>query len=152
MADRGRPSVYSKELADKICAMLASGLTLRSICQEPQMPTEACVRHWAIEDRDGFFSQYSRARDIGLDCLADLTLETSGTPVIGEVRTQKSDGTVEIKTGDTVDRSRLHVDTLKWYLCKLAPKRYGDRLHQEHSGPNGDAIRVIYEDIPSKSS
>lgn len=34
---------------------------------------------------------------------------------------------LETRTGDIVDRSRLDVDTRKWYLSKLAPKRYGDR-------------------------
>ena len=34
---------------------------------------------------------------------------------------------VEITTGDAVDRSGLTVDWLKWYLCKLAPKKYGLR-------------------------
>jgi hypothetical protein len=127
MAERGRPSIYTPELADQICEMLSAGMTLRSICQEPQMPCESAVRKWALEDRQGFYALYTRARDIGLDCMADLALEAAATPVIGEKRTRKGDGPEEITTGDTVDRSRLHVDALKWYLCKLAPKRYGER-------------------------
>jgi hypothetical protein len=27
-----------------------------------------------------------------------------------------------------VERTRLQLDTRKWYLGKLAPRRYGDRL------------------------
>jgi hypothetical protein len=33
-----------------------------------------------------------------------------------------------------IDHRRLKVDTRKWYLSKLAPKRYGDRIAVEHSG------------------
>lgn len=46
---------------------------------------------------------------------------------------QKADGGVEITTLDAVDRSRLTVDSLKWYLCKLAPKKYGDKVAAEVS-------------------
>jgi hypothetical protein len=40
-----------------------------------------------------------------------------------------------------VDRSRLTVDSLKWYLCKLAPKKYGDKVAAEVSGPDGGPIQ-----------
>ena len=30
--------------------------------------------------------------------------------------------------GDAVQRSRLRIDTRKWYASKLAPKKYGDKL------------------------
>ena len=94
--------------------MLSSGLSLRAICQEPQMPSEACVRKWAINDAGpGFSAQYVRARDIGLDCLNDRLLEIAETPVIGEKRKQLPDGSVEITTRDTVDQSRLAVDAIK---------------------------------------
>jgi hypothetical protein len=39
------------------------------------MPAEATVRLWAAEDREGFSAQYARARDIGLDALAEEVLE-----------------------------------------------------------------------------
>ncbi len=49
------------------------------------------------------------------------------------------------KTGkinqESYQRARLKVDVRKWYLSKLAPKRYGDRLNQVHTGPEGGAIR-----------
>ena len=49
MAKTGRPTTYSPEIAAKICEMLAAGLSLRAICQEPQMPHESTVRQWARE-------------------------------------------------------------------------------------------------------
>ena len=33
-----------------------------------------------------------------------------------------------------VQRDRLRVDTRKWALAKMAPKKYGDRQVLEHSG------------------
>ena len=31
--------------------------------------------------------------------------------------------------GEAIQRSKLRVDTRKWALSKLVPKKYGDRLH-----------------------
>jgi len=42
----------------------------------------------------------------------------------------KAEKVVEVKTitGDMIERAKLQVDTRKWLLSKMAPKRYGDRL------------------------
>jgi hypothetical protein len=144
----GRPSTFDPQIANQICEMLASGLSLRAICQEPQMPPEATVRSWVVYDYQGFAAQYTHARTIGLDCLADRVIELAENPVVAVKHVQKADGGIEITTGDAVDRSRLAVDTLKWYLCKLAPKRYGERL--ELAGDKGAplTITVVREDVP----
>jgi hypothetical protein len=113
---RGRPSVYSQAKADEICARLAGGESLREICRTEGMPEEAVVRGWVIDDREGFSAQYARVRDLGLDCQNDYLLSVAGD-----------------KTRDPRCRA-VEVDALKWRLCKMAPKRYGDRQMIEHSG------------------
>lgn len=129
MDDRGRPSIYTQEIADLICQKLAEGMSLRAICRSEGMPNEATVRQWAVDDREGFYSQYTRSRDIGLDCMAD------------EVQ--------EIADGDgDVARDRLRFDSRRWYLSKLAPKRYGDKLQAEVTGADGGPIGVQW--LPSE--
>ncbi len=131
---RGQQTLYTPELAQEICLRLAEGETLRSVCKDNHMPDERRVRAWVVEDRNGFAPHYARARDSGLDCMADQLIE---------VARDGSQDNYDPDTGkinqESYQRSRLHVDTLKWYLSKLAPKRYGDRL--THTGPEGGAIR-----------
>jgi hypothetical protein len=115
---RGRPSDYTPELALSICEKLASGLSLRVICSPDDMPAESTVRLWVIEDREGFSAQYTRSRDIGLDCRADRIEE-------------------KIESEGDTQRARLLFDHERWYLSKMAPKRYGDRITQEHTGKDG---------------
>jgi hypothetical protein len=124
MADkrpRGRPSLYSREVAEEICDRLARGESLLKICSSDHLPTDTCVRQWALDDREGFYSQYTRARDIGLDVRADRLEEK----LTGEPDTQ---------------RARLLFDHDRWYLSKMAPKRYGDKVINEHGGSDGGAI------------
>jgi len=98
-----------------ICERLAQGESLRSICLTDESPAESTVRGWVIDDREGFSAQYTRARDIGLDCRADRIEE-------------------RIDSIEDVSRARLIFDHERWYLSKLAPKRYGDKVQTEHSG------------------
>lgn len=57
-------------------------------------------------------------------------------------RKMMADGKVEeaVEIGDMVDRSRLQVDSRKWLLSKLVPHKYGDKITQEISGPNGKPL------------
>lgn len=46
-----------------------------------------------------------------------------------------SEGVTSTRTNaEVIQRSRLRVDTRKWLMSKLAPKKYGDKLGLEHSG------------------
>ena len=47
----------------------------------------------------------------------------------------------EIPNHEHIQRSRLRVDSRKWLASKLAPKKYGDRLAAELSGPDGGPIQ-----------
>jgi len=137
----GRPSKYTPALAAAICARLAAGESLRAICRGKGMPSEATIRVWARDDVEGFYAQYARARDIGLDVLADETLAIADTPMEG-VRIEKSkDGIKEVRE-DMLGHRRLQVDTRKWYLSKLAPKRYGDKTSMELTGADGGPVQI----------
>jgi hypothetical protein len=138
---RGRPLTYDKETAHAICVRLARGETLRAICRDEGFPPESTVRAWALEDVDGFGARYAYARQLGLDAMADQLLEIADD--------SRHDFTTDahgnrLVNGEHINRSRLRVDARKWYLAKLAPKRYGDKV-DVHVGPEGGAplITVI---------
>lgn len=120
----GRPTSYTQEIADLICAKLAEGMSLRAICRSDELPTEACVRQWAIEDREGFYSQYTKARQVALDIMADEVNEIADN-----------------ESGD-VARDRLRFDARRWYLSKMAPKRYGDKVAHVGGGEDDAPIRT----------
>lgn len=131
---RGRPSLYTTEIAERICERLAAGETLRSICRTSDgVPSEATVRAWALDDIGGFSAQYMRAREIGYHGLFDEILEIADTTQEGVTTTQKITGT-EIRTGDMIEHRKLRVDSRKWMLGRALPKIYGDKLDVDHSG------------------
>jgi hypothetical protein len=41
-----------------------------------------------------------------------------------------------------INRSRLRVDTRKWLMSKLAPKKYGDKVDLRHAGEGGGPLKI----------
>lgn len=124
MNKRGRKLTYKPEIADEICDRLAQGESLRSICRSEGMPPPSTVRWWVVDDVQGFAAQYARARDFGLDEMAEEIIDIADTRTDGH---------------DDVSHRRLQIDARKWILCKLAPKRYGDRTALDANVTSGDS-------------
>ncbi len=134
----GRPTLYTEALAAKICARLAEGETLRSICRDKAMPNKATVLRWLADKKKAEFrDQYAHAREMQADALFDEALEIADN-TSGDWAVDK-DGKKTLGH-EHVQRSRLRVDTRKWAAGKLAPKRYGDKI--QHTGEGGGPIRT----------
>lgn len=141
--EAGRPTIYSDELAEQICARIANGESLRSICRDPDMPERTTVYLWGIRDRDGFFNRYAQARLMQAQTLFDecIDIADDGSNDWME-KTLRSGETIEVVNHEHVSRSKLRVDTRLAMIKKLDPQRFGDKIQQEISGPDGGPIRV----------
>lgn len=141
MTKIGRPSSYTPEIAAEICERLANGESLLAMCRDSHMPHRATVHRWITDNVEGFCDKYARSRDIGLDAMADEILEISDTPVEGQRTEQSADG-FKVVTEDMLGHRRLQVDARKWYLSKLAPKKYGDKTAMELTGADGGPVQI----------
>jgi len=111
----GRPTDYNEEIAARICSEVASGRSLRSVVKDDDIPAMSSVFLW-IAKYPIFSEQYAQAQ-------SDRTVAWSEDLV--EIADDAS--------GDT-QRDKLRVDTRKWLMSKMAPKRYGDKIETVHSG------------------
>ena len=136
----GRPSVFTDQLADELCAQLSEGRSLRSICETDEMPCKSTVFSW-LRTNEEFRRQYEIAKQEAADSMADeiLDIADDGTNDYMEKLTEGQAPSYAYN-GEHVQRSRLRVDSRKWIASKLKPKKYGDRVAQEISGPDGGPI------------
>ena len=93
-------------------------MSLRKACLRTGLDAARFLR--AVDADPELAKQYARARQALLDKMADEILEMADAPV------------PVLDNGATdnalVRQRQLQVDTRKWFLSKLAPKIYGDRL------------------------
>jgi Bacteriophage Sf6, terminase small subunit-like len=120
-------NLYTPALGDIICKRVSEGESLRAICRDHGMPSEGTVRGWAREDRDGFGSRYRLARELQLDHWADLIIDIA-----------------DEEDRDPRDR-QIRIETRKWVMSKLGPRRYGDRLLV--AGEAENPLRVLHEQV-----
>lgn len=104
-----------------ICEALIQGHSLRNICKQKGMPGKSTVMEWLAKDAE-FSDQYARARTLQAETLLEEILEIADD---GSRDYVSEDGRL-VPDHDHIARSRLRVDTRKWAMSKLAPKKYGD--------------------------
>lgn len=132
----GRPLTYSKEIADLVLERMSEGTPLRQICEaNDSLPGESTIRGWAVQDVDGFAARYARAREAQMEALAEDIIAISDDSGL-DVTVDPDSGSPRID-GEAIQRAKLRVDTRKWLMSKLAPRRYGDKVDV---GVNGELV------------
>ena len=145
----GRPRMYTRELADKICDLLSTGMPLTKICAMEGMPAYKTVMSWLWIDhpeKEEFGKIYARAREMQTERMIDEITTLADECMIGEktkIVRDKDGERIEVSRGDMVDRSRLRVDARKWIAAKLLPRKYGDRLELSGNANDPLVIKIV---------
>jgi hypothetical protein len=137
----GRPSDYTQETADRICAQLAEGKSLRTICKADDLPSCQTVYAW-LRTHAEFLAQYTRAKEDAADAFAEEMLDIADEASNDWMEVHDKDNAGYRFNGEHVNRSRLRVDTRKWIASKLKPKKYGERVQAELTGKDGGPIET----------
>lgn len=123
----GRPRTFDREKVMKaICAEISQGRALARMCEEnDEYPTTTTIWEWLDAD-PALAAMYARARQEQADYMADQIVEIADTC-------------------EDPQKARLQVDARKWVAAKLKPRKYGDKVAAELSGPDGGPIEVAVE-------
>lgn len=118
---------------EEICERIAECVALHVIASDIGISKGSLIV-WLATYPD----QYARAREAQADKHAEdiLAIADDGS----NDTYQTDDG--EVTNHDVIARSRLRVDARKWLASKMAPKKYGEKVVQEHTGPGGGAMSL----------
>jgi Asp-tRNA(Asn)/Glu-tRNA(Gln) amidotransferase B subunit len=124
---KGRSSIYTDDLAVKILSRISMAESVRRICEDEGMPDIDTIYQWLFKDLNGFAERYARAKQEAM-----------------ELKSEEIEQIVDSVQKDTasIAKARLQVDTKKWLMSKLAPKKYGEKLVQEIGGIDGKPIQT----------
>jgi Fe-S-cluster formation regulator IscX/YfhJ len=92
------------------------------------MPALSTVFLWLSKHKE-FSDQYARAKEMQMEAMAEEILQIADSA-----------------DAETYNPARLQVDTRKWLMSKMAPKRYGDKI--EHTGDL--SIKTVLVPSPAK--
>lgn len=131
----GRPHGYTEEKALEICELVADGHSINKISKMPDMPARSTILKW-FRDVPEFSDMYRHAKEIGFEVLADEIIDIADA--------------AENIDKDECRRHQLMIETRKWLLAKLQPRKYGERVTQEIVGNREEApvqVEVTKEEI-----
>lgn len=135
MSKRNTPATKAAKI-DAVLAGMGKGLSAYKATQAAGVPWGTWTE-WVATD-DALAVKYTRARETLVERMAqELADIADEPPPLGP------DGKVD---NGWVQKHRLQVDTRKWLLSKLAPRKYGERLEVagDASAPLQAAVTVSF--------
>lgn len=128
-------SEYNQEQATRFCELISEGKSMRSACQEKGMVAPKTIFAW-LRKYPEFNKQYDVATKERTEAMAEELLD-----IADDARNDfMADNYQEGKTpgyqlnGENIQRSRLRVDTRKFLMAKMKPKKYGEKLDLTTNG------------------
>jgi len=106
------------KLADAVLANMESGMSCWKACEKAGVKNSTFML-WVSQD-SALAENYARARENYVERIAQEVMELSDVDV-GETPDGRKDWAA-------VQKHKLQVDTRKWLLSKLAPKKYGEKI------------------------
>lgn len=126
-----RPSSYTEQTADLICLRLAEGLSLVKICEMDGMPDKSTVFRWLFKHEE-FRDKYAHAREHQAEAMFEEMLSVAYDGSKDWItKIGRSGVEYEAVNHEALNRSRLIVDTIKWCLARMSPRKYGEKLTQD---------------------
>jgi hypothetical protein len=126
----GRPTLYTPELAEKICELMTMGNSIKSICALEDMPGETTLYRWLTNNTE-FLEKYRAAREVQAESFFEEMIREA-TDRSGDYF---MDGNQPRPNAANVMRSKLIADNLKWVLARMNPKKYGAATELAPSAP-----------------
>jgi len=121
-----------------LISKIESGSSLRKALLEESI-SSATFYQW-IENDELRQKQYARACEERADKIFEDILEIADDSSQDELITENG----VMQNSEFIARSRLRVDSRKWMVGKLNPKKYGDRTIL--SGDSENPITISFED------
>lgn len=127
---RGRPSIYSAELAEEVSFRLMEGRSLRSISQDDDMPSLRTLVRWIATEGHEFQKVHAHAREVQAEMLADEMMDVAndGTNDWMEIKNRDGECIGWKVNGEAVQRSKLRLEQMRWNAERLKPRKYGARV------------------------
>jgi len=135
----GHPVVWTPEkkvlAVQKICKLIAtSEQGIHTICSnDPSLPSVSTFLDWKYDDKS-IKDDYARAKEDQAEFMEEQILKITNeakeplrNPATGQPLRNKDGSLMMRKSSEETNYARLAIDTRKWLMAHLRPKKYGER-------------------------
>lgn len=130
----GRPTVFSEELISEFLYRIAKGRSVKSVCDDKDMPHRSTIYEWLAQNAD-FSDRYARASEQRADQYFDEMLDIADKALPEEVQ-----------------KAKLQIDTRKWVLARMNPKKYGDKKDNHSADKAIDLMADLMKELSDKGA
>ncbi len=122
-----------QQIFDDICEIIISGKSLRFALKEVSLPAKTFFV-W-LRDNEVLGKQYARATTERAELMFEdmFDIADDGTNDWMEKKNDKGEVVGWSINGEHIQRSRVRIDTRKWALSKMMPKKYGDMIKIDYN-------------------
>ena len=119
-----------KEVFNNICLKIGvEGMALRNVLKLDDMPSSQTFYNW-LNDDESKSKQYARVCNDRSDKIFEDILNIADSTADDIIVDEQGK---PVTNHNVIQRDRLRVDTRKWYLSKLNPKKYSDKIQVDTS-------------------
>lgn len=134
----GRPTLYTEALADRICDLIAQGVSELKIGEMPGMPSHTTIWKWKDEHPE-FLERSARARERSAEVFEQRRLDTANW-LRREAETRAQTG--ENFPKGVVEAMRAVMQEDARSAANRYDSRFGDRKKVALTGADGGAIKT----------
>lgn len=111
------------------------------------MPSARTVHLWLLEKgKNEFFQQYLRARNIQAETMFEEILDIADDGSNDYMTITKGNNEYNVEDREVTNRSKLRVEARKWYLSKVLPKKFGEKVDVTSGGKPIPLLNVLHND------
>lgn len=138
----GRPTIYTKELAERICELVATHtIGIKALCKMyDDLPDQHTIKQWRQKNSE-FSTLYNKAKQFQ----AQLLVEECEDLIPLEIKTYFDDAGNERYDPVSATLIKEKIAHRRWMAARLAPKVYGDRqtIEQTVTVKHEDALKEL---------
>jgi hypothetical protein len=129
--DAQQAAQHAKDL-DRILSRLSEGELVQDIAKDLEINRSTIFR-WTQRDPE-FGASFQEARIFQAHALSEQNISIA-----------------DASKPETAQVDRLRVDTRKWFVSKIAPRIYGERIVNEITGEDGAPIQIDRALVPGEA-
>ncbi len=128
-----------RDILDYLYDQMRIGRSMNSVCGKDTfngklVPPAKTIYEWIEEGKEAEGKRYARACEDRADFIFQEMMEISDRPAVMETKVHQqgtNGGFTQTIEADSHQHRRLQIDTRKWVLSRMNPKKYGDRVMTE---------------------